>query len=142
MSLGPPVWIRAMLPNSVFVPRINALRLEMTCLHAALDLGGEAHIMTGALVDSGATNNFITPAFTKHLYLTPIKLLKPRTIRNIDGTTNQGGQINKYVDIAIQQHTEDRPWWTRPLTMRQQFYLADLGEDDVILGYPWLMTHY
>ena len=24
--------------------------------------------------------------------------------------------------------------------MRQRFYLADLGEDDVILGYPWLLT--
>ena len=96
--------------------------------------------MTGALVDSGATNNFITPAFTQKLYLTPIKLLKPRTIRNVDGTTNQGGQITKYVDIVIQQHMDEKPWWTRPLTMRQRFYLADLGEDDVILGYPWLLT--
>ena len=38
-----------MLPNSIFVPRINALQLEMTFLHAAVNLGGEGHIRTRAL---------------------------------------------------------------------------------------------
>ena len=46
-----------------------------------------------ALMDSGATDNFIHPAFTKRLGLSMIPLEKPKRIYNIDNTSNKAGSI-------------------------------------------------
>jgi hypothetical protein len=42
-----------------------------------------------ALVDSGATNNFIHPTFVKRMGLGQRELDKPKNIYNIDDTTNK-----------------------------------------------------
>ena len=49
----------------------------------------------------------------------------------MDGTANKGGHITHYIDLEFQQNNE----WTSHI---QRFYLADLGTDDLILGYPWM----
>ncbi|KAH9053049.1 hypothetical protein EDB87DRAFT_1528015, partial [Lactarius vividus] len=61
------------------------------------------------------------------------KLSKPRTIRDVDRTTNKAGQITEYIDIRL-----------RPVQKKEElhhFYLADLGSDSMILGYPWIATN-
>ena len=48
---------------------------------------------TQALLDSGATENFMTMDYAKHLHL-PIKELKePRMLYNVDGSINKAGII-------------------------------------------------
>ena len=48
---------------------------------------------TQALLDSGATKNFMTMDYAKHLHL-PIKELKePRMLYNVDGSINKAGII-------------------------------------------------
>ena len=46
-----------------------------------------------ALVDSGATDNFIHPNFAARMGLKPAKLERPRKIWNIDNTENEAGMI-------------------------------------------------
>jgi hypothetical protein len=46
-----------------------------------------------ALVDSGATENFLNLSYAKWLRL-PIKTLKaPRKLYNVDGTENKAGEL-------------------------------------------------
>ena len=52
-----------------------------------------------ALVDSGATDNFIHPAFTKRLGITMTPLEKPKRIYNIDNTTNKSGSITHSLEL-------------------------------------------
>ena len=81
--------------------------------------------------DSGATNNFICSRLLKHPKIGRFKLKNPRTIWNIDGTHNKSGTISECVNLLVQ--TGDR---------RQEmcFLITDLGEDEIILRYPWLAT--
>ncbi|KAH9057613.1 hypothetical protein EDB87DRAFT_1630364 [Lactarius vividus] len=53
-STGPTAWIRALVPDSVFVPKINALRITVHFLQS------EENAKIEALVDTGATHNFMT----------------------------------------------------------------------------------
>jgi len=81
-----------------------------------------------ALLDSGATENFINLSYAKWLKL-PIKQLPmPRTLLNIDGTKNKSGKLQFYTDLDVQ---------TRPTKTTLQFFLSDLGEHKAILSYPW-----
>jgi hypothetical protein len=52
-----------------------------------------------------------------------------RTIWNIDGTHNKAGTITDFVDLQVRagKRVED-----------MRFLVTDLGEDEIILGYPWL----
>ena len=90
-----------------------------------------------ALVDTGATHNFLSPEFAKQYSLQPLPLSCPRIIRNVDRTTNKGGEITHYIDLNVT--TGDHPHhWFRNQKHRQRFYVADLGSDNLILGYPWV----
>jgi hypothetical protein len=83
---------------------------------------------TIALLDSGATENFMSLQYAKYLHL-PIKVLKePRKLFNVDGTQNRAGDLKFYVDMNTQTGTQRRTL---------QYFLSDLGENKVILGFPW-----
>jgi len=83
---------------------------------------------TIALLDSGATENFMSLQYAKYLHL-PIKVLKePRKLFNVDGTQNRAGDLKYYTDLHTQTGTQRR-------TLR--YFLSDLGENKVILGFPW-----
>jgi hypothetical protein len=52
-----------------------------------------------ALVDSGATENFLNLTYAKWLRL-PIKMLKtPQKLYNVDGTENKAGELCYYMDL-------------------------------------------
>src|SRR5882757_10431336 len=55
---------------------------------------------TITLLDSGATENFMSLDYTKHLHL-PIKTLKePRKLFNVDRTPNKAGDLKYYTDLG------------------------------------------
>ena len=84
-----------------------------------------------ALVDSGATDNFIHPAFAKRLGLSMTPLEKPKRIYDIDNTSNKSGSITHSLELKVTTKGTDR-------VMR--FLVTDIGNEDILLGYPWLMT--
>ena len=84
-----------------------------------------------ALVDSGATDNFMPPHFAERMGIGTRELPNPRKIWNIDGTMNKGGYLTRYVDLDVQ---------TKGIHKEMRFLLTDLGGEDIILGYPWLAT--
>jgi hypothetical protein len=55
-----------------------------------------------ALVDSGATENFMNLTYTKWLKLPIQKLPHLRKIFNIDGTTNKIGDLQYYTNLKVQ----------------------------------------
>jgi hypothetical protein len=81
-----------------------------------------------ALLDSGATENFMNLEYTKYLHM-PIQCLKePRNLFNIDDTLNKSRELQFFTDLQVQTRSQ----WT---TLR--FFLSNLGENKIILGYPW-----
>ena len=83
------------------------------------------------LVDSGATDNFIDPRLIRRLRLGTHPLEQARKIWNIDGTNNKAGLITNYVDLSVQ---------TGQKQAKMRFLITDLGNKDLILGYPWLVN--
>jgi len=58
-----------------------------------------------ALVNSGATENFMNLTYAKWLKL-PIKNLeKPRKLFNVDGSLNKSGNLKHYTDLEVQTST-------------------------------------
>ena len=82
-----------------------------------------------ALIDSGATKNFIDPRTVDRLRLPVKRLPHPRIIYNIDGTLNKAGSITHKTQLQIQ---------FKNLTRTVDFYITDLGQDRAVLGFPFL----
>ena len=81
-----------------------------------------------ALLDSGATENFMNLAYAKWLQL-PIKQLpEPRLVLNVNGTENKSSKLKYYTDLNVRMRQNTTTLW---------FFLSDLREHKVILGYPW-----
>ena len=81
-----------------------------------------------ALLDSGATENFMMLTYAQYLRLPIHELNVSRLLYNVDGTINKAGEIHWYMDLKVQtgmQHT----WMC--------FFLSDIGQHQIILGYPW-----
>jgi len=56
-------------------------------------------------------------------------LQRPRKIWNIDNTANQAREITHYITLDIQ---------TRGIRKTIQFLVTNIGNEDIILGYPWM----
>jgi hypothetical protein len=82
-----------------------------------------------ALVDSGATDNFMHLAFAKQMELGLCELPTPKKIFNIDNTTNKSGKIMHYLDLDIQ---------TNGIHKEMRFLITNIGSEDLLLRYPWL----
>ena len=54
-----------------------------------------------ALVDSGATDNLIHPAFAKKLGLQMSLLETPKQIYNINNTSNKAGSITHLLELKV-----------------------------------------
>jgi hypothetical protein len=83
---------------------------------------------TIALIDSGATENFLNLSYTKWLQLPIKRLPTPQKLFNVDGTENKAGELQFYTDMQVQ---------TGMAKTQLQFFLSDLGDHKAILGYPW-----
>ncbi len=60
---------------------------------------------TIVLLDSGATENFMSLPYAKYLHL-PIKMLaEPQRLFNVDGTQNQAGDLKYYVNMSTRTGT-------------------------------------
>ena len=84
-----------------------------------------------SLVDSGATDNFIHPKTVRQLRLKTIPLERPKKLFNVDDTQNKSGKVTHYVELEVTTHQRCQP---------MSFLVSDIGKEDIILGYPWLVA--
>ena len=84
------------------------------------------------LIDSGATDNFMHPNFTKRMGLRPVALEKPRKIWNSDNTENKEEMITHYLDRDAE---------AKGIHKDMCFYITNIGKEDIFLGYPWLAAY-
>jgi len=87
---------------------------------------------TEAMIDSGATGDFIDRDFVTNSKLTTRKLSKPIPVYNVDGTLNEAGSINEVVDVLMTYNGHSE---------RIMLAVTRLGKQSMILGFTWLNKH-
>ena len=73
-----------------------------------------------ALLNSGATENFLNPWTIEHLQISIQKFSEPQIIYNIDGTLNKAGSITHWAQLHVT---------FGKVTKAVNFYIIDLGQD-------------
>jgi len=86
---------------------------------------------TVALLDSGATENFMNIRYAQKMELPIQRLTEERRLFNVDGTQNKAGSLKYFTDVTTRMGEK---------STCLRYYLTDLGENQVILGYPWFAS--
>ncbi|EGN99437.1 hypothetical protein SERLA73DRAFT_53790 [Serpula lacrymans var. lacrymans S7.3] len=108
---------------TVTIATINANSLRIDCSLK------QKTIRTKALIDSGATDDFMDTKFAIRHRLPLQKLPTPITCKNVDGTTNKNGKITHCTYQRTDAGGQNR--FTK-------FLLPGLDGEDVLLGFSWL----
>ena len=87
---------------------------------------------TEAMVDTGATGDFIDRDFVATSNLTTRKLSRPVPVYNVDGTPNEAGSISEVVDVLMTYNGHSE---------RIVLAVTRLGKQSMILGFTWLDKH-
>jgi len=85
-----------------------------------------------ALLDSGATGNFIDKDFVRTKGISTRSISCPIPVFNVDSFPNKAGQISKVVDVVLCYKTHSE---------RTLLAISNLGKQSMILGYTWLKDH-
>ena len=93
--LNPMAWVRAICCNAVYITRYQSMRVPVSICTRYFMADKKA------LVDSGATDNFIHPTFAKKMGLTMTPLEQPKRIYNIDNTSNKVGSITHSLELKV-----------------------------------------
>ena len=81
------------------------------------------------LLDSGATKNFIDSNVWKSMKIGRFKMERLIPIRNVNGKKNKSENIEYFCWLLVNLGSEKA---------KMKFYLTSLGNDRIILGYPFL----
>jgi hypothetical protein len=86
---------------------------------------------TVTLLDSGATENFMNIKYAQKMKLPIQQLTEERRLFNVNGMQNKAGSLKYFTDVTTRMGEK---------STRLQYFLTDLGENQVILGYPWFAS--
>ena len=86
-------------------------------------------ITANALIDSGASSNFISDTYVKKYAIKTRKLSSPRHIRTVDGSPSKSGNITSYCILRIRVDKR---------ILIGKLFITHLGKDEMILGLPFL----
>jgi len=85
-----------------------------------------------ALVDSGATTNFVDRVVIENNNLVTHKLANLYHVINVDSTPNKAGQITEYVRAYVEIGSHKTT---------QHLSVTNLGNKEIIIGYSYLYKH-
>jgi len=85
-----------------------------------------------ALLDSGATDNFIDRDFVQTKGINTQSISHPIPVYNVDGSPNKASQILEVVDMVLHYKTHSE---------RMLLAVSSLRRQSMILGYTWLKDH-
>src|SRR6266566_8111926 len=111
--------------ESMYIQRISAMNVTI----AFQSLSEQAE--ETALLDSGATENFINEQMWKRMGIGWQSLAMLLTVYNMDGSENKQGKVTHYCWLRILLAGQAK---------LQMFYITALGKDGIILGYPFFYT--
>src|SRR6266545_5173030 len=108
---------------------IRSLELDAKCIMLPIHLktmDTMEETSTEAMVDTGATEDFIDQDFVTRVKLLTHKLSQPIPVYNMDGMLNEAGSIHEVVDVIMsyEQHSE-----------RILLAVTCLGKQSMILGF-------
>jgi hypothetical protein len=118
--------LQTIFPEAAFIPKqcqVKApIQLQSKSLHSSID----------ALLDSGATDNFISPLIVNCFEIETFKLPRPKIVCNVDGSKNSIGSMTDAVNLEVHYHNQIVPL---------HFYIMNLGSDKMLLGMPFLAAY-
>jgi hypothetical protein len=117
--------LRTEVVNEMYIRSLKAMQINFT-FRTKLTKTDEI-----ALLDSGASENFIDMSTWEELGIGRIKLPRPIPVRNVDGTSNKLGAIEYFCWLKIKMGRQEE---------EMKFYLTNIGKERFILGYPFLWT--
>lgn len=123
------VVVHAHPPRSEFAP----FEIPVTVRSEAKAINIQARIIdTDAMIDSGCSGVLLNPRFAKESGIPLILKKKPVRLRTIDNSDIKSGLVTHEarVRMTINGHAETI-----------SFDVADVGEDNLILGISWLRKH-
>ncbi|KAF8256801.1 hypothetical protein EI94DRAFT_1638093 [Lactarius quietus] len=85
-----------------------------------------------ALVDSGATDNFVSARFLREMGIKTRPLEKPKKIYNINNSKERLCHITSYVILKVVVAGEAK---------EMHFLVTDIRSEDILFGYPWLAAY-
>ena len=121
---NPTAWVRAINCNAVYITSYRSMRIPVFIRTRYYEADNQK-----ALVDSGATDCFIHPRLAARMKVGMQAFDKPKKIFNIDNTENKSGSITHFIDLKVQ---------TKGMVKDMRFLIADIGTENLLLGYPWL----
>jgi hypothetical protein len=113
-------------PEAAFIPKQRQVKapvqLHSKTLCSSID----------ALLDSGTTDNFISPLIVNHFKIETFQLPRPKIVCNVDGSKNSIGPMTDAVNLEVHYHNQIVPL---------RFYVMNLGSNEMLLGMPFLATY-
>jgi len=114
---------------------IRSLDLDAKCIMLPIHLKTTdtmEETSTEAMVNTGATRDFIDQDFVTGAKLPICKLSQPIPVYNVDGTLNEARSIREVVDMIMtyNRHSECI-----------LLAVTRLGKQSIILGFTWLDKH-
>ena len=85
-----------------------------------------------ALIDCGATAEFIDHEFVHSHELQTYPVLHPIGLYNADRSPNEIGKITEAIDLVVQYKGH---------RSRSKFYVSSVGHKAIVLGHTWLAEH-
>jgi len=126
-----PKWEKR-LPKRLSVNTLDACRMSIILpIEVNTTDTSEVHSIK-ALLDSGATGNFIDRDFIRTKGINTRSISRPILVYNMDGSPNEAGQISEVVDVVLHYKTHSE---------RTLLTVSSLGKQNMILGYTWLKDH-
>ena len=116
-------WIWALGSSIMYISEKTAINAPFT-FSCARGMAEEQ-----ALVDSGATENFMDEKMVTRLSIRCQAMDQSRRVFNVDGSENKNGMLTHYCLLQVCRREKEH---------LQKFYIARLGRDWAIFGYPWL----
>jgi len=114
---------QAISNRSVYAAKNSSIQVPIECRIR------DRTLALKALLDSGATECFLNINKVYELDLPKKKLDRPKEVKNVDGTLNISGSITHETFLRVRLNGKEK-------TLR--FYLANIGNEEAILGYPFL----
>jgi hypothetical protein len=118
--------LRTIFPEAAFIPKQHQVKAPVQLQSKTL----RSNVHT--LLDSGATDNFISPLIVNRFNIQTYRLPKLKIVRNVDGSKNSIGPMTNAVNLEVHYHNYKIPLY---------FYVINLGDDSMLLGMPFLATY-